>query len=110
VGEQVGGHHRHDEAGLVQGGAEAGDQPVALGGVRAEGDEVVVVEGDAVGAQLGEAVHGLDGVQRGPGGVAEGVAGLPADGPESEGELVVPGGLGAMATPLFGHRTNSVGA
>ena len=64
VGEQVGGHHRHDEAGLVQRGAEAGDQPVALGGVGAEGDEVVVVEGDAVGAQLGEAVHGLDGVQR----------------------------------------------
>ena len=49
-----------------------------LGVVTAERDEVVVVEGDAVGAELGEPVHGLDRVERRAGRVAERVAGLPA--------------------------------
>ena len=34
---------------------------------RAERDQVVVVEGDAVDAQLGQALHGLHGVHPGPG-------------------------------------------
>ena len=45
-----------------------------------------------------EAVHGLDGVQVGAGGLAERVAGRPADGPQTEAELVCGGGGG------LGHR------
>jgi hypothetical protein len=94
VGEQVRRHHRDDEAGLVQRGAEALDPLVALAGVAAERDDVVVVERDAVGAHVGELVHRLDHVDLGAGGVTEGVAGLPADRPETEGELVLASGLG----------------
>ena len=67
---------------------------VAGGVVDAERDQVVVVEGDAVRAALGEPVHGLDRVERGPGRVTERVAGLPAHRPEAEGELVRAGRRG----------------
>src|SRR5215208_6874266 len=66
---------------------------VAIG---AEGDQVVVVEGDPPGAQLGQAVHALHRVQRGPGGLAEGVPGWPADRPQAEAELVVSGRAGLL--------------
>jgi hypothetical protein len=93
VGEQVGRGHGDDEAGLLQRVLEALHVLGALGVVAAERDQVVVVEGDAGGAQLGEAVHALHRVERRAGRVAERVAGLPADGPEAEGEPVVLGGL-----------------
>ena len=59
------------------------------------------MEGDAVRAQLGESVHRLDRVQGVAGGVAEGVARLPAHGPQPEGELVGGGGgpVGAHGIP-----------
>ena len=69
--------------------------------VAAERDQVVVVEGDAVRAELGQPVHRLDRVERRPGGVAERVAGLPADGPEAEGELVLAGGLKSVIAVLL---------
>ena len=53
---------------LVEGGLEPSNVLVALLVVAAERDQVVVVEGHAVGAELGEPVHRLDRVQRGPGG------------------------------------------
>ena len=83
------------------------DDPVALGRVRAEGDQVVVVERDPPRAELGEAVHRLDRVEGRAGGVTERVAGGPADRPEPEAEAVLTGGLRHGKTPLFGHRTNS---
>ncbi len=88
VGEQVRGGHRHAQPGLGQRRAEAADPrgPFGLGGT--ERDQVVVVEGDAVRAKLGEPVHGLDRVEGAPGGVAERVATRPADRPQAEGELV----------------------
>jgi hypothetical protein len=88
VGEQVRGRHRHDEPGLVQRLAEPSDVVGPGRVVAAERDQVVVVEGDAVRAALGQPVHGLDRVQRGPGGIAERVAGGPAHRPQSERELV----------------------
>ena len=101
VAEQVRGEHGRDHAGLLEGLLEAPDVLRARGIVRAEGDEVVVVEGDAPGAQLGQAIDGLDGVHVRPGGVTEGIAGLPPDGPEAEAELV--GGCGLVV----GHRSSS---
>ena len=47
-----------------------------------------VVERHAVGPELREAGHGLDGIERRTGGVAERVAGLPPDRPEAEREAV----------------------
>lgn len=93
VREEVGGGHRHGHAGGVQGLAEALDVLLALALGGPEGDQVVVVEGHAVGAQLGQALHRLDRVKGTPRGVAERVPSLPADGPEAEGEPVVGGGL-----------------
>src|SRR5690606_22013231 len=80
--------HLADHAGLVDGLLQPSDQLVALrlGGV--EGDQVVVVEGEAPGAELLELAHGLEGVEVGPGSGAELVAGGPAHGPQAEGELV----------------------
>lgn len=92
VGEEVRSGHRHREPGAVQGGPEALDDRVALGVRGAEGDQVVVVEGDAVRAEVGEPLDGLDGVERRAGRLAERVAALPADGPEAEGEAVLGGG------------------
>jgi hypothetical protein len=93
VGEQVRRHHGHDEAGLLERRPEPLDVLRAVGVAAAERDQVVVVEGDAVRAELGEPVHALHRVQRRAGGVAERVAGLPADRPETEGEPVLAGGL-----------------
>ncbi len=89
VGEGVGGDHRHDQAGLVQGVLELRDDLVATAGVATERHQVVVVERDPVRAQLGQPVHRLDRVERTSGRVAERVAGRPADRPQAEGELVV---------------------
>ena len=52
------------------------------------GIEVVVVEVDAVRAELGEAVHRLDRVERRARLVAERIATDVADGPQPEGEAV----------------------
>ena len=75
---------------------------------RAEGDQVVVVEGDAVRAEVGQPVHGLDRVERGAGGVAERVAAEPADRPQAEGELVSRVGSRVMGAclPGFVHCLN----
>jgi len=92
VRERVGRDHLDLDAGLGQRALEPGEDPFALGVVRAEGDDVVVVEGHERRAQLGEAVHGLHRVDRCTGRVAELVARFPADRPEAEGELVLGGG------------------
>ena len=73
---------------LLHRGLELADNPVALGGGRVDGDEVVVVQIDAPGAHLAE--H-RDGVVRGQGiadGLTEGIPTAVADGPEAERELV----------------------
>jgi hypothetical protein len=92
--EEVGRHHRHDDAGRVERALEAVDLLLALGVGRAEREEVVVVEGQAVGAEAVEVLDGLDHVEIGAGRPAERVGTGVADRPESEGELVVAGGCG----------------
>src|SRR5690606_12164315 len=93
VADQVGRHHLDDDAGLVGGLLEVGEDLLARGVVGPERDDVVVVEGDGPGAELGELRRVLARVEGGPGGRAELVVGGPADRPEAEGELVVGGGL-----------------
>ena len=56
------------------------------------GQQVVVVEGHRCRAELGELVGRLDRVEQRAGGRPEDVDPLPADGPQTEGELVVGGG------------------
>ena len=53
------------------------------------GDEVLVVQADAPGAELGELAHGVDGVERLARRPAERVAPGIADGPEPEREAVL---------------------
>ena len=93
VGEGVRGDHLHLDARVRQGLAEAVEDAVALGVVGAERDDVVVVEGHVGGAELGEPVDRLDRVEVRPGGVTELVAGGPSDGPQTEREPVLRGGL-----------------
>ena len=101
VREQVRRRHRDDEPSLVERLAEAADDPVALGRRGVEGDEVVVVQVDAVGAEVGQEADGVGGVDGGPGRLAERVAPYVADGPEPEREPV---GGGAVEDGVGGHR------
>ena len=89
VGEQVRGRGRDGEAGVGEALLEAGDDRVALGLADAEGDHVVVVEVDAVGAQAGEALQRVDGIHVRTRRVAERVTARPGNGPQTEGELVL---------------------
>ncbi len=61
---------------------------VALGGRGVDRHQVVVVEVDAIGADLGQQVDDLDRRTRRAHRLAEGVAPGVADGPEAEGELI----------------------
>ena len=101
VGEQVGGR-RGDRPGRCRPGPCLKRSMIAsrVGVVAAERDQVVVVEVDAVGAELGELLQRVTGSIGGPGGVAERVAALPADGPQAEGELVVRGRGGDLMVTM----------
>jgi hypothetical protein len=86
--EQIGGRHRNDEAGLLERRGEPVDLPLSFGVVAAERDQIVVVEGEPVGAEGGQLMNGFDRIERRPGGVAERIAGRPTDRPQSEREAV----------------------
>jgi hypothetical protein len=81
--------HRHFHARGVEGGLELPDDPVALGGRRVPGDEVVVVEVHAVGAQLRELLDDARRRYRRADGIAERIAARVADRPQSEREVVL---------------------
>ncbi len=89
VREQIRRHHRNDDARLVERVAEPLDQRFACRIVRAEGDQVVVVERDAPRAELRESMDRLHRIERRSGRVTERVAGLPPDRPQPEGEVVL---------------------
>ena len=75
---------------------------VALGGGRVARHEVVVVEVDAVRAELGELVHDLAPARSaGRTGIAERIASGVADGPQAEGEVV----LGPWSVGVLLRRT-----
>jgi hypothetical protein len=94
--EQVCRDHRHAQSGRCQSVLEAGNDCVPLGCAGAERYEIVVVESDAPGPDLGKLVHRMEWVEGRPSGLSEGIAGLPPDGPHAERELV--GGCAAHAT------------
>ena len=88
LGEQVRGHHRHDHPGGLQCRRQPADRtpPLLVGG--AEGEQVVIMEGQAVCAKNGQPLDGLDHVDLGAGRHAERVGCGPPHGPQAEGELV----------------------
>jgi hypothetical protein len=88
IREQVRRRHRHLHARVVQGAAEPLQDRLAFGGRRAGRDQVVVVEVDAVRAELGEALHGLDRIEWRARLVAERITTDIADGPQPEGEAL----------------------
>ena len=90
--EQVGRHHRDVHAGRVERAAEPLDDVLPLRWRRAVGHEVVVVEADAVGAEVGQPVDGVDRVEGGAHHGAEGVPPWVSDGPQAEGEVVLGSG------------------
>ena len=92
LAEEVRGGHADAEAGLLQRRLEAGDDAVVLGRGGAVRDEVLVVQRDAPGAELGQLAHGVDRVERGAGRPAERVAAGVADRPQAEGEAVLGAG------------------
>ncbi len=67
---------------------ELGDDLVPLLRRRAKGNEVVVVQVDAIGAEVAEFADALDGWDGGADGSAEGVCAGVADGPQAKREFV----------------------
>jgi hypothetical protein len=99
--KQVGGDHRDDEAGVGQRLLEPVDLLLPLGDAGAERKQVVIVEGESVGADLGEVSDGVDNVEVRPGRAAERVRAVVADGPQAEGEFVVAGWLQCHGVPIL---------
>ena len=79
--EQVGRRHRADDAGLVEALLESIKLGATLGFGSPEGHEVVVVEAHPPRTDLGKAPDEVDGIDRRPGCVAEGIAPQVADRP-----------------------------
>ena len=72
------------QPGFGQGGAEVLQDQLPLGGGGVKGNQVIVMERDAVGAQFAEPVDGFHRIQGRAGGDAERVGAGPAHGPEAE--------------------------
>ena len=60
LAEQVRGGHGDDQTGFFQGSFEVPHDAVAFGGGGVNGDQVVVVEVDAVGADIGQEMDEFD--------------------------------------------------
>ena len=86
--EEVGGHHGDHEAGALDGLTQPSDGVALLGRRGVEGEDVVVVEGDPVGPQLGQPGHRHHRVQRFAHSGAEDIDTLPAHRPQPEREEV----------------------
>ena len=112
--EQVGGHQRHDHPRVGQCLVEPVDLLLALGVGRAELEEIVIVEGQAVGTELGQPGDRFNDVEMGTRGCAERVASVVRDGPATDGERVVASGRSRQAMYIgvggsFGDRLGAVG-
>lgn len=101
--EQVRGDHRHDETRVGERTLEAVDLRLALGIRRPEGEEVVIVEGETVGAELRQLLDGVHDVEGRTRRTAEGVGAVVSDGPETERELVGAGRGEAHDAPSHGR-------
>jgi alanine racemase len=102
IAEEVGGGHGDEKAVGIEGLFEIPDDLIALGACGVDGDEVVVVEIDAVRADLAEEVANLDGRKLGADGPTERIAADVADGPQAKGEFQFRIGL-----VLVGHIEKS---
>ena len=78
---------------LIESLSELVDDPLPFGAAAAGRDQVVVVKREAVRAELGKLVHRIHGGKDWPGRLPEHVSRLPADRPQTEAELVLPGWL-----------------
>ena len=88
VAEQVGRRHRHAHAGIAQRLLEVANDLVALGRGRVARHEIVVVQVDAVRAELAELADDLRRRDGRTHGIAERIAPWIADRPQAEGEVV----------------------
>src|SRR5262249_42173812 len=88
IGEEVSGGHRHLQVVIGERLLELSDNALAIPGRGVDRPQVVVVEVDAVGAELGELLHAAH--RRDPlaDRLSERIAAGVAEGPETEGELV----------------------
>ena len=104
VAEEVGSDHGDGHAALFERPGEAFDDGVAFRGGAVRREEVVVVEGDAVGAEFAEFPDDVDGVELRAYGLAEGVVAAPSHSPQSEAEPVLGCGLVVAHVGLFRCR------
>jgi hypothetical protein len=88
VAEQVGRGHADAQPRIGQRLLEARDDPLAFLERDAPRDQVVVMQRDAPGAELGELVDGIHGVDELARRTSERVAAGVAHGPESESEAM----------------------
>src|SRR5699024_7369763 len=84
------------------------DDPLPLLRGRVEGHDVVVVEGEAPGTELGEPADVRAHLQGRAGGRAELVLGLPSRGPQTEGEPVVASRGGGSHQKSLLRRSSAV--
>ncbi len=89
VVEEVRRRHRADQSGLVEGRLEDLElgAPLRLG--RTERHQVIVVEADAVDAEVGQALEHVDDLDLGTDGLAERITTTISDRPQPERELVL---------------------
>jgi hypothetical protein len=83
-----GGDHRHHHSRRPQCVGQSVDRVTALGVGAVEREQIVIVEGQAVGSQFGQPLDGFDRIQCGTGRDSEWIACGPADGPQAEREFI----------------------
>ena len=106
--EQVGRGHGGLDAPVADRFLDVLQDLVALPGIGAEGDDVVVMKLEAVAVALGQPADALQGRQLGARLIAERIAAAVLQAPEAEGELVLLGGrekMGRHDAPFYGFET-----
>ena len=107
VTEEIGGGHRNAQASVGDRFLEIAHDPIALRGTRSEGDEIVVVEIDPVGADLPELRDEPARIGDGTHGFAERIAARIPHGPQTESEAVLAPGIETVRRPGSFHRVSS---
>jgi hypothetical protein len=105
IREEIRRRHWHAQPGVGDGPAKVANQPITLRRAGIDRHEVIVMQVDAVGADVAQAPHGLDRREHGPRRIAERIATPMADRPEAEREAV--GGRGIESG---GHAVSNTGA
>ena len=87
--EQVGGGHGHHNPGIVHGLAEVPHDAIPFGSRGIDGHQIVVVEVDAPGTNLGQHVDDFDRCHHPADRIAERIAADVAHSPQTKSELVL---------------------